>query len=703
MDVIEKKAVICGVCPGGCAIIAHLENGRLVKTEADRDNPYGAICVRGKAAPEIVYSPDRLTTPLIRTGERGEGKFRKATWDEALDLVADSMKAIKARYGPQAMVYHYGRGAFEQSVSEFANKDWLYPFGSPNIASVGSLCAVAANTLAPVPTFGLSGHDMIRDVEHSKTIVAWGANPLTDSPPFLLPKIIAAQKRGTKLIAIDHMRSDIAKRADQFIAVRSGTDGALALGMLRVIINEGLYDKEFVEKWTLGFDELREYVQKFTPAEVERITKVPADTMVAFAREIAATKHSSLVMYTGLEYTNSGVQNIRAVFLLWALTGNFDVPGGLLIGQPNPPTMGPNGIKPPTGIKPIGSTEYPLFYELIGNAQYMELPKAVLTDIPYPVRGVIINGAATLVNYPQPEILENVYRKLDFLAVIDIFMTRDALFADVVLPAAGLFEKASYQRYNGYVRLRQRVVEPVGESKNDLLILAQIVNRLGYGELLPQTEAEILQKAFARRPELLKALEANPAGVKLEKPETKYKKWEMGLLRLDDKPGFPTPSGKVEITSSTLARHGYDALPVYMEPIESPLSTPELAKEYPLVLNTGARLINTFRSQHLNIPSLVKLQPKPQVLMNKTDANSCGIKNGDRVIVRTKRGQVSLWADVSDKVVERSVEVNVGGGNAIQVEAWRGSNTNYITDFYNRDPISGFPIFKALLCEVEKA
>ena len=656
----QKKAAICGVCPGGCAIIVTLENGRLVKTEADKDNPYGAICVRGRAAPEIVYSPDRLTTPLIRTGARGEGKFRKATWDEALDMVAKNMQAIKAKYGAQAMVYHFGRGAFEQSVSECANRSWLYPFGSPNIASVGSLCAVASNTLAPVPTFGLSGHDMVRDVEHSQTIVAWGANPLTDSPPFLLPKIIAAQKRGARLIAIDHMRSDIAKRADQYVCIRSGTDGALALGMLRVIINEGLYDKEFVEKWTVGFDELKEYVQQFTPEEVARITRVPSETVVNLAREIAQAKHASLVMYTGLEYTSSGVQNIRAVFLLWALTGNLDVPGGLLIGQPSPPTMAAGAIKAPVGVKPIGSAEYPLFYELIGNAQYMELPKAVLSDTPYPVRGILINGASTLVNYPQPEILENVYRKLDFLAVIDIFMTRDALFADVVLPAAGLFEKSSYQRYKDYVRLRERVVEPVGESRNDLLILAQIAGRLGYGELFPQTEDEILQKAFDRKPELLSELRASPAGVRLEKPEPKYKKWELGMLRPDGKPGFPTPSGKVEITSSMLARHGYDALPVYVEPVEGPLASPNLTREYPLVLNTGARLTNTFRSQHLNIPGLVKLQPKPQVLMNLTDAARRGIKDGDRVIVRTKRGQVSLWAEVSDTATAGGVEVNVG-------------------------------------------
>jgi anaerobic selenocysteine-containing dehydrogenase len=253
------------------------------------------------------------------------------------------------------------------------------------------------------------------------------------------------------------------------------------------------------------------------------------------------------------------------------------------------------------------------------------------------------------------------------------------------------------------VRLRERVIEPVGESRNDLIILAQLADRLGYGELFPQTEDEILQRAFARKPELLKGLKASPAGVKLEKAEPKYKKWELGLLRSDGKPGFPTPSGKVEIASSTLVRHGYDALPVYVEPVEGPLASPNLAQEYPLVLNTGARLTNTFRSQHLNIPSLVKLQPEPQVLMNRADAARRGIKDGDKVIVRTKRGQVSLWAEVSDKAVEGGVEVNVGGGSPIQVEAWRGSNTNFITDFYNRDPISGFPVFKAMLCQIEKA
>jgi anaerobic selenocysteine-containing dehydrogenase len=697
----ERKPAICGVCPGGCAIIATLAGGRLINTEPDRANPHGAICVRGIAAPEIVYSPDRLTTPLIRAGERGEGRFRRATWDEALDLIAMSMKEIKSKYGPQAMVYHYGRGAFEQSVNELG-KNWLYPFGSPNVAGVGSLCAVATNILAPIPTLGCSGRQLVPDIENSQTIVVWGANPLTNSPPVMLPRILKAKRRGAKIIAIDHMKSDIARRAHQWIAVRSGTDGALALGMLRTIINEKLFDRDFVEKWAQGFDELKEYVQSFTPEEVERITQVPRESVQALAREIAGAAPSSLVMYTGLEYTNSGVQNIRAVLLLWALSGNLDVPGGLCILPDTGRHANESNFIPPQSIARIGAREYPLFNALVQNAHYMELPKAVLEGNPYPVKGVLINGASTLINYPQPKILEETYRNLDFLTVIDIFMTKDAYYADVVLPAAGLFEISSYQRYRGYIRLRERIIEPIGESRNDLLILSAIANRLGFGFLFPHTEEEILEKAFIGQTDLLKSLRENPAGVRLDQPAPHYKKWKSGLLRADGKSGFSTPSGKLEIASSTFAKYGYDALPRYLDPAEGPLESPEVARKFPLILNTGARLINTFRSQHLNIPGLVRYQKKPLVLINPQDAEKRGIENGDKVIVYTLRGKVALWANVSDRVLAGSVEANIGGGSPIQMEAWRNSNTNEITDFYNRDPISGFPVFKALLCEVER-
>ncbi len=701
------KPALCGICPGGCGILATLDEGKLVSVKPHKGAAYGSLCVRGEAAPDILYSPDRLDTPLIRIGKKGSGEFIKVSWDEALDFVVENLQRIKSSHGAKALVSHSGRGAFEHSLSETnGGKDMvasklLRGLGSPNTASVGSLCFVSFGLLAPGTTFGLTGLNLVPDIEKSKTIVVWGANPITDSPPFMFERIVSAQKKGARIIAIDHMRSDIANRADQWIAVRSGSDGALALGILNVIISEELYDKEFVENWTVGFSALKEYVSQFTLEKVEQLTWVPGEIVLQLARELATTKHVSLRTYTGLEYSNSGVQNIRAVFLIWALTGQLDVPGGLYISLPPSPVD--TYEYPPPEALPLGAAEYPLFHEFTGAAQFMEFPKAVLKGDPYPVKGLLINGASTLTSYPQPEILEEAYRHLEFMVVIDRFMTKDALFADVVLPATTYFEINSYQRYPGYLRLREQVVEPVGEARNDLLIFAELAKRLGMANLYPQSEDEVVSRTFAHAPELLQQLKDNPQGVRLPAPEPVYRKWAAGLLRPDGKPGFNTPSGKVEILSSIMARHGYDPLPVYVDPLEGPLQNPALFNDFPLILNTGARIMSSFRSQHLNIPKLLKLQSKPEALLNHHDAGKRGIVDGDKIVVSTRRGKATFQARVGDKVLPGAVEVNVGGGSPFQNPAWRETNTNVLTDFYNRDPISGFPVFKALLCEVEKA
>ncbi|KNF10081.1 acetylene hydratase [Gottschalkia purinilytica] len=703
MDTINT---ICGVCPGGCAVEVNVEDGELLGIRPAKDSPFSALCVRGSAAKEVVYSPDRLKKPLIRSGKKGDGEFREASWDEALDFISDKMKYLKDKYGAQCMVTHYGRGGFEQSVMEFNNGNnavsaqFLWEFGSPNNASVGSVCYTAFGLFAPITTYGIPFKNFVPDIDNSNLIVVWGANPATDSPPFAFHKIVEAKKQGKKIIAIDHMKSDIANRADEWIAVRSGTDGALALGLINVIIQEELYDKEFVENWTVGFEELKEYVKQFTPEKVEEISWVPREKVIWLAREIASANNATLRTYTGLEYTNSGVQNIRAVFILWAITGNIDVPGGLYI-QSSDKEDDDALLKKLEGIETIGAKKYPIFNELTKSAQFMEFPKAVLEADPYPVKGLIIDGSSTLTSYPQPEIFEKAYKELELMVVIDRFMTKDALYADVVLPATTYFEIDSYQYYPGYVRLRKKVIEPIGEAKNDVLIFGELAKRLGFGDSYPQTEDEIIKRAFAKEKELLNKLENSDDGVKLDQVPRTYKKYEKGLLRHDAKPGFPTPSGKLEIKSSLLEKYGYEPLPKYIDPMEGPMKDPKTYGNYPLILNTGARIQSTFRSQHLNIPKLLKIQEKPLVLINPKDAEARNIKDGDKVIVKTKRGEVVYYADVSDKVLPGAVEVNQGGGTPVQAKEWSEANVNILTDFYNRDYISGFPVFKALLCEVE--
>jgi len=702
---------ICGICPGGCGVKINLVDGKIDKISPIKGHPVGVVCVRGLHAKEIVYSSDRLKVPLRRIGERGEGRFEPTSWDDALNRIADAFQRIKKRYGAEAVMTYFGRGSFDNNLTDMfgargrafqGTSGFIFPFGSPNGTGCSTVCYVSYGVFAPVTTIGAEMESTYPDFDNTRLIVIWGANPPTDSPPDKVNKILKAKKRGARLIVIDHMRSDMAKAADQWVGVRSGTDGALALSMMNVIINENLYDKDFVQNWTKGFDELRQYVGQFPPQVAERITWVPKETISKIAREIAGAEGASLVMFTGLEYTTSGVQNMRSVLNLWAITGNLDVPGGLVFRPRSPARFRRISLDPPKGVKPIGSDKYPLFCDLLKSAQFMEAPRAILKGDPYPVKALLVLGASLLTSLPNPEIWKECFRNLDFMVVFDRFMTADGMYADIVLPATTNFENLGYQRYpGGYCQLRQRVIEPIGEARSGFTFLTELAKRLGYGDLFPATEEERIRFAFKDAPISLADLKSHPEGIRYDAARVEYRKHAKGLLRSDGKEGFNTPSAKIELVSSLLQQYGYDGLPVYEEPIEGPLGSPELFERYPLVLNTGARLQSAFRSQHLNIPGLLKLQPRPQVLINPVDAKARGISDANRVWVESPRGRVGVRAKVTDDVMAGQVELNVGGGSPIQAEEWRDANANFVTDFENRDPISGFPVYKALLCQVK--
>jgi anaerobic selenocysteine-containing dehydrogenase len=703
---------ICGICPGGCGVRVKLVEGRIQGILPLKGHPVDVVCVRGVHSGEIVYSEDRLRQPLLRVGAKGEGRFEAISWDDALDRIADAFQKIKKTHGAEAVMTYFGRGSFDSNLTDVfgtggilvqGTSGFIFPFGSPNSSGVSSICYVSYGIFASLATLGTDMQAMYSDFPNTNLVVVWGANPPTDSPPDKVKKILDAKRRGAKVVVIDHMRSHMAKKAHEWIGVRSGTDGALALSMMNVIIREGLYDKAFVQDWTEGFEELRQYVQQFPPEKVEKITWVPRETISRLAREIAGAKGASLAMYTGLEYTSSGVQNIRSVLSLWGITGNIDVPGGLVFRPRSRVRFPLIRLAPPKGVKPIGSDRYPLFCDILQSAQFMEAPRAILKSDPYPIKGLLIVGASLLTSLPNPDLWKACFRKLDFTVVFDRFMTADGTYADIVLPATTNYENLGYQRYpGGYCQLRRRVIKPIGESRSTFSFLTELAQRLGYGNLFPASEEERLRFAFQDGPVSLEDLEAHPEGIRHEDRPMEYQKYAKGLLRSDGKPGFDTPSGKMELVSSLLREYGYDGLPVYVEPTEGPIGSPELYSKYPLILNTGARLQSAFRSQHLNIPGLLKLQPKPQVLINPMDAEPRGISDGDRVWVESPRGKVGVRAKVTDDVMKGQVDLNVGGGSPIHAEEWRDANANYVTEFDNRDPISGFPVFKALLCQVKK-
>jgi histidine ammonia-lyase len=350
----------------------------------------------------------------------------------------------------------------------------------------------------------------------------------------------------------------------------------------------------------------------------------------------------------------------------------------------------------------VGAKEYPLFCEVRQEGHAALLPRAILEGQPYPIRALVISGSSVITAWPNPKLWRRALAALDLLVVINRFPTADVQYADLVLPATTPFENESFMFYDGHVQLRQRVIEPLGEARSDYLIFAELARRLGYGDRWPQSEDAMIARALEGSGVTLAQLREHPQGLPLESPPLRHYKHRTGHLRADGRPGFETPTGRFEFASEWLRQHGHDALPVYTEPREGPLASPELVGDFPLVLNSGARTQWAFRSQHHNVASLVAKQPAPEVHIHRRDAQARGIADGDEVEVVSPRGRVPFRARVSEDVVAGAVEVNMGGGGPLGPAAWRRANANELTDLENRDPISGFPVYKALLCDVRK-
>ena len=715
----------CGICPANCGVEIELENDRITDIHPWRGHLEGVPCVRGRYSAEIVYSPDRIRTPLKRKGPKGTLEFEPVSWDQALDEIAKTVFSLKSRYGPECLATFMGRGNFEQSLWQmftakqqgFSIGNSLFvPLGSPNAFSVGSICYLSYGVLAPLATFGLPMVMLQPDLENADVVFIWGTNPATDSPLNRMVRLQAAKRRGAKIIAVDPLRTASVRLADQWIPIQPGTDGALIHGLLHLCFKNDTIDRQFGEQWCEGFAELEEYVERFTPEQVERITRIPQATVYELSQLFGDTARISTLMYTGLEYSDTGVQAIRAFFTLLALTGHIDIEGGQRFQFPPPVSLRKPDVAVSNEVPAIGMDAHPYHCKPLQIGQFMEFPRSVLDGDPYKLRLLLIGGASILTNLPNAERFRQALQGLDYLICVDRFLTADCLYADIVLPAATYYESASFCGYPCLsppiaLQYRRRIIEPVGESLSDYLIYAKLAERLGHGSLYPQTEDAMVQYVIQDLPfsfeEFKERSHQGPLSLDPAVTPPTYslnaeeRKWLTGNLRPDGRPGFPTPSGKWEIASSVLKSFGYSPLPVY-KGVKEGLENTELVKDYPLTLTTGTRIQSTFRSQHLNIPSLLKLQPHAEVLLHPQDAAPRGIATGDRVRLKTPRGTVIFTARVTDDILPGVVEANVGGGSPIQAEGWRDSNINTVLDDLHRDVISGFPVFKALLCEVEK-
>ena len=710
----EWRKGLCGICPASCWVEVGIENGKLVDIRPDPDHTLGMICRRGRHAPEIVYSKHRLKYPMKRVGPKGSYEFEPITWNEAYDIILENLNSIKKQSGPEAIAIYTGRGAQELSLCDMyqpkgvtvsSASNILFPFGSPNTTGVGALCYVSLHMIAPHVTMGRMQTDMFTDIENAEMVVVWGTNPATDSPPADMQRLEAAARRGADIVVIDPRRTETATRTKaQWVPIRPGTDGALALSIIEVMIEEDLYDEDFTKNWCYGFEELGKYVQHFRPEVVESITWVPKETIRDIARRICNASGASLLMYTGLEYSNSGVQSARAVLTLFALANQLDVPGGIGLTMLNtsfPINRSCNQENPNLNLA-IGRKEFPIYSDYRGESHAIGLVDSVLKGEPYSIQALIIQGASLLTSWPQTPIWRRTLSKLDFIACIDRQLTADAAYADIVLPATTMFENFSYMTYGPIFRLRERIIEPVEEARNDYLIMAELAGRLDYGHLFPQAEEEMVRFALQGSGYSLEDVKASGGWVRLPTPMMEYKKWQKGGLRQDGKPGFDTPTGKFEIWSITLEENGYEPLPKYIEPVEGPLGSPAIAGRFPLIFNSGARSQTDFRSQHHGIEGLVKDNPDPIVEINIDDAKERDIESGDLVEVRTQRGSVPFRALVTADIAKGAIECNMGGGTPVGPKTWQEWNVNELTDIGNYDVISGFPVYKSLLCDVAK-
>lgn len=716
---MHKKYGICGICfhSPGCGAVVHFdEENRIDRLEPDPGSPLGkTLCPIAGSAKEYVYSKSRLKHPLKRIGPKGTYEFERITWDEAYDIIVRRLNEFKDKHGPESAGFYAGTGTYERSFKDiyklkgseiYLSSSILLPFGSPNTFGVGSPCYTSLGVLAPKVTMGCLHIDMFSDIDNSDVILVWGTDPSNSTPPEMFERLREAAGEGAEIIVIDPRKTKAAElEGSEWMPIRPGSDGALALGLSHILIRDSLYDAHFVEEWTLGFDEFAEYVKDFTPEYVSKITGIEEDRIESLAERICDARGASYIMYTGLEYTKSGVQNIRAVMVLWALAGHLDVEGGrcFIDRQNNIPLAADRQIEANDADRSIGRGRFPVYSLLCGGEPHASLlPESIIDGSPYKIRALIVQGASLLTAWPNPERWARALENLEFLVTIDLQLTRDAAYADLVLPAATAFEQESYCYYGSSIRWREKLIEPVGEARSNYDILAGLARRLGYGHLYPQDSRELLEYILKDSGFTLEDMKQADRHV-LRKPvtERQYKKWESGLLRSDGKPGFDTPSGKFEIKSTILEKYGYSGIPRYEESDETPVGNPELLKKYPLILGTGP-FKPDMKSCLRAVPGFMEKYPYPAVMINESDAKDRRVETGDAVMIKTRRGSVVMRAHVTDKIMKGFVYAPVGGGGPLGTDEWKQANINILTDSGQFDEISGFPNYKALLCQVKK-
>jgi anaerobic selenocysteine-containing dehydrogenase len=789
---VAKKIVrgYCALCTAHCATIATVENGRVTRLDPDHDHPNGGvICIKGKAAPELVYSTDRLNYPLKRTRPKGDPDpgWQRVSWDEALNDIAQRLISIRDRYGAKAIALSKGTksGTSVDDVERWLGR-FLYLFGSPNWVSTTHVCNWHRDTGFSF-TFGTSLPTP--DLAHSKTFLLWGHNPSSTSL-VLAHDIVAARSRGMKSVVVDPRRIGIGSQADILLQVRPGTDGALALAMIHCLMEESWYDAAFVRQWTNGpfllnsesqkvvteadlsehgspdryvvwdeskdqsviydpatgiyehdgvqpalfgsrslkgkdggeipcrtvFERFGEIASAFAPERSEKITWVPANKVWQTALLLAHNRPVSLYMWNGLGQHTNATQTSRAIACLYALLGDFDRQGGNVV-FPKLPTNDVGGkefLPKDAAALRIGREKKPLGPPAVpGNCAAYDIFTAILEERPYPIKAFLSFGSNPVMSNADSRRARQALSALEFGVATDLFMTPTAELCDYVLPATSFLEMANIttafeHRPAGKTHLQYRpaVVEPIAERHSDTWIIFELAKRLGFGSQFWNGDIEAgYAHELAPSGITLEQLKHSPGGISVpvDPSYAKHaKKNKDGVLR-----GFATPSKKAELYCHKFATYGYPTMPEYVEPALSPVSRPEIAADYPLVL-TNAKFTTFVHSQQRALSSLRKAAPEPTADIHPDSAARFGIANKQWMIVESPRGAIKVRARVTPNIVPGVVCCQHGWWQACkELElpgydpyADDGANPATLIGTDLSDPISGSLPHRSHLCRV---
>lgn len=731
-EAMIKKAG-CFFCHNHCGLLVHVENGKVVKVRGNPEHPItkGYVCARALRAPEWLYHRDQLTHPLKRSGARGEGRWERVSWDQALDEIAEKLAQAKEAVGPETLLVAEGT---YRSDHIWARSRFLSLFGNPqNVICPGMICAM--NCLS-VDMAILGSMNFRSDLANSKCVVLWGINPAETRLTRWAILADRVRKKEVRVIVIDPRVTRSSEAAEMRLPLRPGTDGALALGWLNVIIGEGLYSKDFVQRWTYGFDRLSERVKEYTPQRVSEITGLSSQQIIESARLYATTKPACIergVVSDQIGFNSGRVEQARVI--LRAITDNMDVPGGNPVSSPSYEKNGKrfvcdsllemaDHLAVEQRQEQIGANRYKLMswpaweilaphYERVYRVPQpiihrllVSTPLAmrqIIDEQPYPIKALITWASNPMAWAPNTRFVQQAmtHPNLQLSVVLEYWMTPTAQLADYVLPSASWLERPLCSTFEDSSRVvwgGERAVPPLGERREDYQFWRELGIRLGQEEYWPWKTLEEVHKY--RISDLgISYAEFIDRGCLL--PQKEYRRYE--------KTGFATPTGKVELYSTVLERLGYDPLPFYEEPPESPFRTPDLFRVYPIVLSAGSKFMPMFHSEHrqYGIGHREK-HPDPLVHLHPETAQRMGITHGDWVYIETQRGRIKQKANLTEHVSPGHADAEASWwfpekpGELPVLFGALESNTNVLTidDPDLCDPLAGSWCNRALLCKI---